>query len=303
MTIPLFLSPGDLIGIAAPAGAVEPGAQDSAVAYLEARGYRTRVSPLVGAHHLKFAGPDNLRRDEMQKMLNDPEIRAILCARGGYGSVRIIDDLDFSKFAESPKWIVGFSDITTFHSHLHTALHTASMHGQMLRGWWPEEMDEQSTDYWIQTLEGRFPDLDWTDNQASEISIEAQIVGGNLAILSDLCGTDIDIDTSGKILVIEEVSEYLYNIDRMLMQFRKAGKLKNLKALIIGAFTDIQDNDIPFGESIEQIVQRVTADYDYPVVHNMPIGHQPQNWPLLLGHRYRLQKDGFGVNLHPITIS
>ncbi len=300
MIIPPFLKSGDLIGITAPAGAVDPGAQDAAVKYLEDRGYRTLVSPLVGENYLKFSAKDEIRKEDMQSMLDNPEVKAILCARGGYGSMRIIDDLDFSKFSSSPKWLIGFSDITTFHNHIHTNYNIATMHGQMLRAFWPEEIDDISTTHWIDSLEGNQNKYLWTDSHESDFEITAPIVGGNLAIISDLCGTNSDIDTTGKILVIEDVSEYLYNLDRMLIQLKKANKLSQLEALIIGAFTDIKDNEIPFGESLEQIVRRITADYDYEVVFNFPFGHQPQNWPILLGCDYRLSKQGFDVQLEGV---
>ncbi len=292
MIQPKSLAPGDKIAITCPAGAITDGEQTAAVEYLRSRGYVVEVGETVGSHYHRFAADDGQRRTELQKYMDDPDVAAILCGRGGYGTMRIIEGLDFEGFALRPKWLIGFSDITCLHSYFGDRAAVMTLHGHMLRGFSPEEMDPQSTQYLMDILEGRRPSYYWTDESHQQMTVTAPIVGGNLALLSDLCGTTADIDTQQKILIVEDVGEYYYNVDRMMMQLRLAGKLDGLKALIYGAFTDMQDNEVPFGERIRDIMHRVTRDYDFPVVGGLPFGHQRQNWPILLGADYRLTIDG-----------
>ncbi len=290
MLIPPNAPPGSTIAITCPAGAVEPGEQDEAVSFLKARGYHVIVGSTVGSSYYRFSATDDERRTELQSFLDDPSIDVILCGRGGYGTMRIIEGLSLEKFSSKPKWLVGFSDITCLHSYIHRHTGIATVHGHMLKGFQMQHTDFLSTENLMFILQGSIPTYFWTCESEQEVEVQGKLVGGNLAILSDLVGTIADIDTDGAILFVEDVSEYYYNIDRMMMQLKLAGKLNKLSAILVGAFTDLKDNEIPFGETVEDIMRRVTNEYGIPVVSNFAAGHQLENLPLVLGLEYTLSQ-------------
>lgn len=284
---PPSLQKGDKVAIVALASKLNPDDIQPAIQYMQDNwGLEVVVGESVGASYFGFAGTDEIRAGDFQKMLDDTSIKAIFSARGGYGSSRIIDTIDFTIFKQHPKWVIGFSDITAVHSHIQS-LGFQSLHAPMPKTFMKD-------DYSLETLKtflfGR--------NQRYEISgddldksgtAEGQITGGNLCLLAHLIGSPSDISWDGKILFIEDVSEYLYNIDRMMIQLKRAGKLHNLKGLIAGSFTDSKENDEPFGKTPYEIIAEHLAEYDYPVAYGLPAGHYIANWAIPCGRVVRLE--------------
>ena len=289
-----FLQAGDRVALAAPARKVSPEEMAPAIATLEAWGLQAVVPDGLYAAEGQLAGSDSHRAALLQGLLDDPEIRAIFCCRGGYGTVRIIDRLDFSRFAEHPKWVVGYSDATVLHSHIHSSLGIPTLHATMpVSGKWKVESGKWPTavESLRRVLFGQAPDYRWEslhEGRAGEA--EGVVVGGNLSILYSLCGSCSQIDTRGKILLIEDLDEYLYHIDRMMQALRRAGMLDGLAGLIVGGMTDMHDNTVPFGRTAEQIVADAVAEYSYPVVFDAPFGHLgDSNLALPLGIKCTLE--------------
>ncbi|MBK9481753.1 MAG: LD-carboxypeptidase [Bacteroidetes bacterium] len=291
-TIPPYLKRGDTIGITCPAGALSMTTLDDMCQQLSNWGFKIKLGHTLGTSYYKFSGTDSERLNDLQSMLDDDDVKAILFGRGGYGLVRIIDQIDFTSFIKSPKWLVGFSDITCLLSHVHTQYNIVSMHAHMSGGYVISQKDEASTQSIYDTLVGMSTTYilpEHTMNRTGNIA--GTIVGGNLALLSDLIGTKSDIDTNDKILFIEDVGEYLYNIDRMLWQLKRAGKLSNLKALLVGGFTDTLDNETPFGMNPYEIVWEKVQGYAYPVYFDVPVGHQSRNVALKIGANYQIENN------------
>jgi muramoyltetrapeptide carboxypeptidase len=295
LTSPPFLKPGDCIGIVAPARKISAEELGPAINQLESWSLKVKLGKNIYSSHNQFAGTDEERTSDMQQMLNDDEVKAIISARGGYGSVRIIDKLDFTKFSKNPKWVAGFSDITVFHNHIQTHLGIQTLHCTMPFNF---GKDAASTELLRKALLGDINEY-IIGNQSLNKQGESTgiLCGGNLSILYSLAGTQSDINTSGKILFLEDVDEYLYHIDRMMMQLKRSGKLDNLAGLIIGSFSDMKDNTIPFGKTIEQIILEAVEEYKYPVCFGFPAGHGLKNFPLYLGREYELMVDDKNVTL------
>ena len=301
MTTPRYLQPGDCVALVATARKVSPDEMEAAVRLFTSWGLEVRQPANLYADCHQFAGDDASRTALLQQQLDNPDVRAIICVRGGYGTVRIVDRLDFSRFARDPKWIVGYSDVTVLHSHLHRHLGVETLHATMPIDI-PSDADRTpypSTDTLRRALFGealtyRFVPAD--GNRAGEAS--APLVGGNLSILYSLCGSPSDIDTDGKILFIEDLDEYLYHIDRMMQNLRRCGKLAHLRGLVVGALSRMHDNTIPFGRTAEEIVADAVRDYDYPVCFGAPVGHiGTDNHALILGRTVRLQVTPDGATL------
>ena len=223
-------------------------------------------------------------------MLDNPDIKAVVCARGGYGTVKTLKLLDFSKFLLSPKWIVGYSDITALHAHLNQNLGVKSIHGTMPFNF-PKDLTENEA---IITLKKSL----FGEKNSYEVAIHkfnrtgmvsGEFIGGNLSVLFSVSGTQYDIDTSGKILVLEDLDEYLYHIDRMMMNMKYGGKLENLKGLIVGGMTDMNDNQVPFGKTAYEIIRDAVEEYDFPVCFNFPTGHIENNYALIFGAQVNLE--------------
>lgn len=298
LTTPPHLQSGDTIGICCPAGAVNAAHMESMYRQIRQWGFNLKIGKNVGKSYFKFSAPDKDRLKELQEMLDDDTIQAIFFARGGYGTVRIIDQLDFTKFLEHPKWIVGYSDITCFHSHLFSNFGIGTLHAHMGSAYQVEQQDLLSTQSIYNALTGRPHKYEHKAHSLQRNgTAQGQIVGGNLALLSDLIGTESDIDTDDKILFIEDISEYRYNIDRMMWQLLRAGKLSKLAGLIVGSFNDTQDNEIPFGITEQEIVHEKVKQFDYPVCYDFPIGHQAQNLAIKIGSLYQLEVKSEGVLL------
>ena len=283
MITPPLLQKGDKVEIVATARKVTLSDITEGVEILQSWGLKVVFAENLFEEDNQFAGTDEQRAADIQTFLDDPDIKAILCARGGYGSVRIIDRLDFSGFVQSPKWICGYSDVTVFHSHLHQ-LGYATLHGTMPINIKEEDFYIPSNTSLVRGLTGK--SLAYTVpaqpfNRYGDVT--APIVGGNLSILYSLLASESDICTDGKILFIEDLDEYLYHIDRMMMALKRSGKLANLAGLVVGGMSDMNDNTIPFGHTAEEIIARVTEEYGYPVCYGFPAGHIEENMALRLG--------------------
>lgn len=248
---------------------------------------------VIGKHvfdrQFQYAGTDLHRRTDLQEALNDPLTKAIVCARGGYGTVRIIEKLDFSVLLKYPKWLVGFSDITILHSVLNK-LGIASIHGSM-PGFFLE--NRKITRSFLNLIEllstgrSRFELAGHELNRKGQGS--GELVGGNLSLLYSLQGTPWQLDTSGKILIIEDVGEYYYHLDRMMQNLKLAGQLRNLSGLMVGGFTEMKDNESPFGKTASEIILEAVSSYQFPVCFDFPLGHIPKNLSVMLGGRYKLE--------------
>ena len=258
-----------------------------AVALLQSWGLEVVIGETVEASYHQFAGDDDLRARDLQRFIDDDSIKAIIAARGGYGTVRMIDKVDFSRFKTHPKWLVGFSDITVLHAHLFANFKAQTIHGQM-----PVNIPDASA-HSLETLRRALfgETLSYQfDSHALNRSGEAAgiVVGGNLSLLVAVQGSVSDYNYDDKILFIEDVGEYLYSIDRMIRTLDRAGKLKNLAGLIVGGFTEVKDNEIPFGQTVPEIVMEVVKNYNYPVCFDFPAGHIPDNQSLVFGKMLNL---------------
>lgn len=281
------LKKDDIVALAATARKVSAEEMAPAVERLRAWGLDVMVPEGLYAEEHQFAGSDEHRAALLQGLLDDPEVKAIFCCRGGYGTVRIIDRLDFNHFAKHPKWIVGYSDVTVLHSHLHT-LGFPTIHGTMPINFGTAE--SAATESLRKVLLGEKVDVEWSSKRGREGEAEGVMVGGNLSILYSLCGSRSQIDTREKILMIEDLDEYLYHIDRMMQCLKRAGMLEGLAGLVVGGMTDMHDNTIPFGHSAEEIVMEAVAEYDFPVAFGAPFGHLgDNNLAIPLGTKMRLE--------------
>ncbi len=293
--IPKYLNKGDIIGITCPSGFITMEDIQPAVQKMQEWGFRIKVGNTVGARDFTFAGSDQERAKDFQGMLDDPSIKAIMLGRGGYGSVRIIDDIDFRKFSSKPKWIIGFSDATVIHSHLNKNFRVASIHSKMCNSFpadWQlaEQTQIDSIESIRKCLVGEKVNYPATVNVNNRQGVgEGILVGGNLSILENLAGTKSDIDTDNKILFLEEVGEYSYNIDRMLWNLKRTGKFDKLNGLIIGGFKNKPDDPgEEFGENTCQMVLEKVKEYNFPVCFDFPVGHQKENYALKCGVKTKL---------------
>ncbi|MHB8206018.1 S66 peptidase family protein [Mucilaginibacter sp.] len=278
---PPYLKKGDRVAITCPAKKL-PNPMTDAITLLQSWGLEVILGETLDLSFHQFAGDDTQRAQDLQRFINDDNIKAIIAARGGYGTIRMIDKVDFKPLLQNPKWLVGFSDITVLHTHLYNNFNIQTIHGQM-----PVNIPDasaKSLESLRKALFGEDISYEFTPNLLNRIGkAEGILIGGNLSLLAAVAGSVSDLDYNNKILFIEDVGEYLYAIDRMLRMLDRAGKLKNLAGLIIGGFTEIKDNDIPFGQTVEQIVMDIVKEYDYPVCFDFPAGHIPDNRSIILG--------------------
>ena len=287
MIFPPFLKQGDTIGIVAPARKIERNDIEFSVRWWEEKGFKIILGKSLFAEEHQFAGSDAARAKDFQSMLDNSNIKAIFCARGGYGTLRIIDTLEFLSFNLEPKWICGFSDITVLHSHINKEYDIATIHSTMPVSANGDNLNNFETLF--QVLIGEHPKYQCNPHILNRMGIcSGELVGGNLSLLYALSGSISEIDTTNKILFIEDVDEYLYHIDRMMLQLKRAEKLKNLSGLLVGSFSKIRDNDIPFGKSYEQIITEHCEEYDFPIAFNFPSGHAENNVALKLGATHTL---------------
>ncbi|HEY0272030.1 MAG TPA: LD-carboxypeptidase [Chitinophaga sp.] len=306
--VPPALRPGDLVGITCPAGYISRADIMPAVKLVEEWGFRVRIGRTVDARDHSFGGTDRVRCADLQAMLDDPEIKAILCGRGGYGVARIVDGLDFTQFRQHPKWVIGFSDITVLHCHIHRHTGIASLHSKMCNSF-PDNFRQaepivQETILSIrQALTGQrmhYTAPPHPNNRIGQAS--GALIGGNLTMLQSIMGTNSEISTNGKILFIEEVGEYLYSLDRMFNNLQRARKLDNLAGLVLGGFNRLKPDDPgeEFGRTLYDIVLEKTKDKSYPVCFNFPVGHQKDNFALKCSVLHRLRVQDGGVTLDEV---
>lgn len=290
MIEPPFLKQGDTIGLVATARKLTWEEAQPTIGILADAGFKVRTGQRMFGAENQFSGSDDDRAADIQRMLDDPDVKAILCARGGYGTVRIIDKLDFTDFEKNPKWVCGFSDVTVLHAHINQNYGIVTMHSSM-----PLSMRKLAADHpqvitMINSLRGKLQQYDFEKHTLNRQGTNsAEVVGGNLSILYSILGSRSDVDTSGKILFLEDLDEYLYHIDRMMMNLKRNGKLANLAALMVGGMNDMNDNAIPFGKTAEEIIREAVEEYDYPVCFNFPAGHLEDNRALILGKKATLR--------------
>ncbi len=287
MLKPQALKPGDEIRLVATARKISAAEVEPAMEQLRNWGFRPSVSEDLFSEDRQFAGNDSVRVRNFQAALDDPSVKAILCVRGGYGTVRILDQLDFGKFMQQPKWIAGYSDVTALHNHLHTQLGVCSIHSTMPINFAknsPEALNSLHHALTGKSLE--YEIISHAFNRSGEA--EAMVTGGNLSMIYSLMGSPDQVDTSGKILFLEDLDEYLYHIDRMMINLKRSGMLNNLKGLILGGLTDMRDNTISFGQTAEEIVWEAVAEFDFPVCFGFPAGHIDDNRAMIMGEKAKL---------------
>jgi len=291
MILPQNLKPGDLVGIVSTARKITKIELQPFLTLLKDWQLKPLFGTTIGAQENQFAGNDALRSQDFQDMLDHPKVKAIWCARGGYGTVRMIDALDFSEFKKNPKWIIGYSDMTVLHSTL-TTLGIASLHAQIAFN--IEQKTQATRDSIYNVLFGNMHTIEYTSHAILNRPGEAtgQLVGGNLSVLYSLLGSPSTVETNGKILFLEDLDEYLYHIDRMMQNLKRNGLLSELKGLIVGGMTDMNDNAIPFGKTAEESIRETVEEYEYPVCFGFPAGHIQDNRALVISK---------GVSLHIST--
>ena len=299
MTIlPPYLKPGDTIGILCPSGYMPAEKANTCIETLTDWGYKVIPGKTLGHQFNYFSGTDEERLEDLQQMMDNKHINAIFCARGGYGMGRIIDRLDFKKFREHPKWIIGFSDITVIQSHLFSNYKIASLHAPMAAAFNDDEFKNLYVQSLRDALMGSKADYRVEGNAFNQKGKATGIlVGGNLSLLAHLIGTPSDIKTKNKILFIEDVGEYIYNVDRMMYQLKRSGKLDHLKGLIVGRFSDMKDTTTPFGQTTEEVIKELVKEYDYPVCFGFPVSHDKENYALKIGAKYKLNVSTTSVEL------
>jgi len=296
---PAPLQPGDKIGLAATARAIQPSEISHALAVIQAWEYEPVLAPHLFERKNQFAGTDEQRSEDLQLFLEDEEIKAILCVRGGYGTIRTLEPFVGKKFRQ-PKWLIGFSDVTVLHTYLQQHLHWQSVHGPMAFSFQPNAQAQQAAEALHALLQGTPPSLEAEPHPFNILGeITGEIVGGNLSVLYSTMGTPFELDTRGKILFLEDLDEYLYHVDRMLMNLKLAGKLAHLKGLVIGGMTHMNDNSTPFGIQAEEIIREHTQELNIPIAYNFPCGHMDKNMPLVLGGVYCLHVTAEGALLQP----
>ncbi len=291
---PPYLKPGDTVAIVATARKVSKEELEPAVSLLEGHGLRVALGKHIFESHHQFAGTDQQRAEDLQWAINDLHVKAIIVARGGYGTVRIIDMVNTGPLKKSPKWLAGYSDVTVLHSALHK-LGIASIHSTMPINFLKHEASTLSLKQLLfgEALSYEVPAHPL--NRPGEA--RGEIVGGNLSLLYALAATPTDLDTRSKILFIEDLDEYLYHIDRMVLQLKRSGKLAHLGGLIVGGMSDMKDNTIPYGQTAEQIIAEAVSEYHYPVCFGFPAGHTEKNLALYFGREAYLQAGAHGTTL------
>ena len=289
--MPPYLKKGDLIGITCPAGYMAKEKAQTCIETLQQWGFEVMVGKTLGSSSNNyFSGTDEERLNELQAMLDDESIKAILCGRGGYGVSRIIDQLDFTRFKKKPKWIIGYSDITILHAHIYSNHKIASIHAPMAAAFNNGEYENEYIASLHKAIIGKKANYKCAAHPYNKQgTATGELIGGNLSLLTHIIGTPSDIKTKNKLLFIEDIGEMIYNTDRMLYQLKRSGKLNGLAGLIIGGFTDVKDTDRPFGKSIEEVIHDVVKEYDYPVCFNFPVSHERENYALKVGVQYVLK--------------
>jgi muramoyltetrapeptide carboxypeptidase len=296
---PPALQSGNTIAIVCPAGYMPAEKATACIKTLKKWGYKVIKGKTVGGRSKNyFSGTDAERLQDLQEALDNPKVSAILFGRGGYGTTRILDQIDWKKFLKNPKWIIGFSDITILHGYMHQQLGIASVHGPMSGAFNEDNGINRYTLSLKDALEDKpvhFMAKHHPFNQSGKVS--APLIGGNLCLMAHAIGTNAAYDTKGKILFMEDIGEQLYNIDRMMLQLKRSGKLDKLKGLIVGGFSDTKDTERPFGKTAYEIIREHVREYDYPKAFGFPISHDKENLAIVIGKKYTLEIDEAGTIL------
>ena len=281
LTMPEYLKKGDTVGILATARKIDLATLQPGIKLLESWGLKVVIGKTIGKEQNQLAGADWQRATDFQEMLDNPNIKAIWAAKGGYGTVRIVDRINFENFKKKPKWVIGFSDVTVLHSHINN-MNIGTLHAIMAisaKSATPEAIETFRKALFGEKLEYHIPNHAF--NKPGKAT--GELVGGNLSVLYSIQGSESAVDMNGKILFLEDLDEYLYHIDRMMMNLKRNGSLKGLKGIIIGGMTSMNDNDIPWGHDSLQIIQDIVKDLNIPVAYNFPAGHIKDNRALILG--------------------
>lgn len=290
---PLSLKQGDTVAVVATAGKVKPKSLNRGIKILQEWGLNVSLGKTIGLASGYFAGTDEERKADLQHFINDPSTKAIFCARGGYGTSRIIDHIDFSPFTAQPKWLIGFSDITVLHSHIHQ-LGIQSLHAQTVSAFKHDEATESIR----KILFGEEITISSAVCQHNRMgNVEGILIGGNLSIVNHLLSSSSEFSTNGKILFIEEIDEALYHFDRMLIQLHRAGKFEKLAGLIVGGLTAMNNPGNKFDLTAKEIVLEKVMSYDFPVCFDFPVGHIENNWAMPCGRLAQLRVDESGARL------
>lgn len=293
--IPPYLKKGDTVGILATARKVELESLQPAIALLESWGLKVVIGKTVGKEENQLAGADWQRATDLQEMLDNPAIKAIWTAKGGYGTVRVVDRINFTKFKQNPKWLIGFSDVTVLHSHINN-MDIATLHAiacVSVKNATPEAKESMKKALFGEKIEYTIPAHEF--NKAGKAT--GELIGGNLSVLYSIMGSESEADYKGKIIFIEDLDEYLYHIDRMMMNLKRNGYFKNVKGIIIGGMTKMRDNDIPWGHTALEIIQDITKEYKIPVCFNFPAGHIQDNRALVFGKQITLDVSAQGTKI------
>lgn len=296
--VPPFLKPGSLVGILAPAGRVIyeellPGIE----VIQDEWEFQILEGSTLKSSYNQFAASDKMRQIDLQYMLDRSDVKAIIAARGGYGCTRILDQLSFEQFKIHPKWIVGFSDVTALLAKTYQ-LGYASIHAPMVKSMMQPGAD-MARESLFNILRGEVPNYTIPAHPMNRMgNCSAQVVGGNVCLLAHLIGSETELDTTNKILILEDVGEYYYSLDRMLLQLKRAGKLNALAGLVVGQFSEMKDNLYPtFGKTVNEIVQDHVAEFDYPICFDFPFGHVSDNRALPIGMMAHLEVTQAGARL------
>ena len=300
MKLPPYLQKGDVIAITCPAGYMPLEKAQTCIHTLQQWGYEVLVGKTLGSKSKNyFSGTDTERLNEFQAMLDAPEVKAILCGRGGYGVSHIIEQLDFTIFKKHPKWIIGFSDITVLHAHLNRNYKIATLHAPMAAAFNDGGFKNKYVQSLKHALEGNKANYTCKPHRFNRAgAASGELIGGNLALLAHLTGSSSDISTKNKLLFLEDVGEQHYNVDRMMIQLKRSGKFEQLAGLIIGGFTDMQDTQRPFGKKVYEIIHEHIAEYKYPVCFGFPVSHAKENLALKCGSLYTLNINTHNVQLY-----
>ena len=286
---PPYLKVGNTIGIVAPARKISPTELEPAILILKEWGLNVVLGDAIYCSDNQFSGTESQRILDFQKMLDDEKIKAIFCARGGYGTVRIIDQLNFTKFIKNPKWIVGYSDITVLHSHIHNISGIETLHAAMPINFSDSECSKATLATLKNTLFGKPLKYSIKGHSFNKTgNVNGILTGGNLSVLYSLIGSKSDINTKNKILFIEDLDEYLYHIDRMIMCLKRAGKFEHLAGLIVGGMNKMNDNLVPFGKTPYEIIKEAINEYSFPVCFNFPAGHIKDNRAIIMGRKINM---------------
>lgn len=296
---PDFLMPNDTVAICSSARKISFEEVEPSVRLFESRGYNVILGKTIGASCNQFAGDDAFRAEDLQSLINNKEVKAVFFARGGYGSVRILDKLDLSPLNAAPKWFIGYSDVTALLLHIYYNVSLASLHAIMPVNIVSGSENTPCVTAMLDTLAGK--PLSFTCESAfssDDAEVEGEIIGGNLSVICSLLGSNSFCETENKILFIEDLDEYLYHVDRMMQALKRAGKLRGLRALVVGSMNEMHDNAIPFGSSAYEIIASAVAEYPYPKFFGLEIGHETgKNYPVIIGGEVKISRKNGKITL------